>query len=69
MLLDTLSLVLHAVTVLLLLRGVQALERLASPPEQEEDGPFDYYAAEQEGGKGRGQSDLYRRNRDLNLPT
>lgn len=62
---EMVGLVLAACAVLLLVRIASALERLSDPPEEE--GPFDYYAAEQKAQK-RGRSGLFRANKDLRLP-
>ena len=55
-----------ALIAILLLRGVQAIERLTDPPEEDE-GPFDYYAAEAKRSKRR-RSSMYGANKDLHLP-
>ena len=55
-----------ALIAILWLRGVQAIERLAGPPEEDE-GPFDYYAEESKHSKRR-RSSMYGANKDLHLP-
>lgn len=63
---DFAMLLIHALIAILILRGVQALERLTDPPEEDE-GPFDYYAEEAKHSKRR-RSSMYRANKDLHLP-
>lgn len=59
-------LLMTALIALLLLRGVQAIERLTDPPEEDE-GPFDYYADEAKRSKRR-RSSMYGANKDFHLP-
>jgi hypothetical protein len=66
MIADYATLLILALIAILLLRGVQAIERLTDPPEEDE-GPFDYYAKEAKQSKRR-RSSMYRANTDLHLP-
>jgi hypothetical protein len=64
--LDLLMLLLVGLIALILLRGVQAIERF-SDPQPEDEGPFDYYAEEAKQSKRR-RSSMYGANKDLHLP-